>query len=106
MPASSRFFVLGVNVTAGNWDGSPTTLAWHESAEMPQTVNGSMIVTWLNIAEQNNDGTLALSSGANQPEFHDAPAGATEPSVLVQNWKGQNLKLTNISANNATPITV
>jgi len=106
MSASPQFLVLGVNVTAADWDGSPTTLAWHESAAMPQTVDGSMIVAWLNIAEQNNDGTLAMSSAAGQPEFHDAPAGTTVPSTIARNWKGQNLKLTNVSGNNTTPISV
>jgi len=98
------FAVIGANVTDPEWDGSPMTLAWHESAAMPQTTNGSMVVAWQNTSDQNNDGTLSLSSGANPPQFFDAPALAVAPTILVQNWKANNLKITNLSANKDTPI--
>jgi hypothetical protein len=104
MAASSRFAIIGANVVDANWDGSPLTLAWHESAAMPQTTNGSMIVAWQNTATQDNAGTLALTTGGNQPLFFDAPAGALAPTILVQNWQANNLRITNLSANQNTPI--
>src|ERR1044072_4884268 len=104
MPGSSRFLVLGVNTINASWDGSPTTLGWHESAKMPRTADGSMILAWRNLPTLNNDGMLTLTSGALAPQFLDAPNGALVPSVLVNNWKANNLNLTNTSANTATPI--
>jgi hypothetical protein len=44
------------------WDGAPLTLAQNEQAIMPQTPNGSAVLAWLNMATQNNSGTLALTT--------------------------------------------
>jgi hypothetical protein len=105
MAAPFRFAILGANLSDPNWSGAPLTLAWHESAAMPQTPNGSMILGRQNVSLQNNDGTLGLTSGG-PPQFLDVPAGSLMPSILVQNWKANSLKLTNLSANKDTPIAV
>jgi len=100
----AAFAIIGANVSDANWDGSPITLGWHETAAMQQTTKGSMVVAWQNTSPQNNDGSLATTSGANPPEFFDAPALALAPTILVRNWGGNNLNITNLSANQNTPI--
>lgn len=101
---TSGILGAGAQVVNPNWTGAPLTLAWHDSAAMPQTPNGSTVLAWQNTASLNNDGTLALTSGGSQPQFLDAPALANAPSILVQNFKANNIRLTNLSANQATPI--
>ena len=32
-----KFAVIGAQVSTPNWTGTPLTLAWHDSASMPQT---------------------------------------------------------------------
>ena len=92
------------NKTTSNWDGSPLTLAVNDSANMPQTTNGSMVFAYQNSATLNNAGTLSLTSGGNVPQSLFAPALANQPSILVNNWQANNLNILNISANSATPI--
>lgn len=101
-----KFSILGAQVVTPNWTGAPTTLNWHDSVSMPQTPTGSTVLAWQNTATGNNDGQLSVTTGASDPQFLDAPALATMPSVQVQNWNGNNLNITNISGNNATPIWV
>ena len=86
-----------------NWKGRGVTLQVNDSATMQQTTNGSMIFAFQNNSEMNNDGQLSLSSGS-QLETFDAPALILQPSVLIRNWNANNLKVTNTSANNNTPI--
>lgn len=98
--------ILGANLANPDWDGSPETLAVHDSAAMPQTTNGSMILAFQNLAATNSAGTLAISSGGQQPEFFNAPANAGAPTILVRNWRANNLQLTNVSAYADTPIRI
>jgi len=98
-----KFVIIGAQVSTPNWTGTPITLAWHDSAAMPQTPNGSTVLAWLNTSSGNNDGSLVATS-AGPPQSLDAPQGATVPSMLVQNWGANALTLTNVSANKATPI--
>jgi hypothetical protein len=91
-------------IANSDWNGSPLTLARYDSAMMPQTANGSMIVAWQNAAQLNNDGTLMLASGGGPPQPFDAPALALAPTILVRNWRANDLKITNTSLAAATPI--
>jgi hypothetical protein len=102
MASKHKFAILGVNATS--WDGSPTTLTVSQSVTMSQTTNGSMVFAYQNKATQNNAGQLALTSGGSQPQFLPVPALANQPSILIQNWKANNLNATNTSANASTPI--
>ncbi len=95
--------ISGATISNENWDGSPMTLAQSESAMMPQTPNGSMVLSWQNTAAQNNDGGLSLSASG-PPQHLDAPPGVLAPTILVQNWRSNSLKLVNVSPNHATPI--
>src|SRR4051812_22846730 len=104
MATNETFSILGANASNTNWDGSPLTLAYRDSAAMPQTTNGSMVLAYQNTATLNNAGKLALSSGGSQPLFLNVPALISQPSILVNNWQANNLKLTNISTATATPI--
>jgi len=93
-----------------NWNGSPTTLnappAPDSSVNMPQTSNGSMIVTAINKATQNNSGTITISTGGSGTTPPDLPPQATAPWVEVQNFQANNLQISNISTASATPVMV
>ncbi|RUW46578.1 hypothetical protein EOA32_31255, partial [Mesorhizobium sp. M1A.F.Ca.ET.072.01.1.1] len=104
MATTAKFEILGANASTTNWDGSPLTLAYRESAAMPQTTNGSMVLAYQNTASLNNAGKLGLTSGGSQPTFLNAPALLTQPSILVNNWQANNLSVTNLSVATATPI--
>lgn len=98
--------LLGQLMVNGAWNGQPSTLLVNQSVGMPQTTNGTMIVTATNQASQNNMGQLALTSGGAQPLMLDVPPLANQPTVQMNNWKANNLNITNISANANTPILV
>ena len=66
------------------WDGAPLTLAQNEQAIMPQTPNGSAVLAWLNMATQNNSGTLALTTDGTAPQMLEAPALMTAPNIVSQ----------------------
>lgn len=89
-----------------NWDGSPLTLATHDTAVMPQSPNGSAILLWNNVATVNNTGTLMLSVDAEAPQTLDAPAMMTAPSFLVNNWQSRKLTVANVSSAPNTPILI
>jgi hypothetical protein len=97
---------LGGALIAANWDGSPLCLGVNNSAQMPQTPNGSLIFAWQNMAQLNNDGSLFLTSGGQTVPQLDAPWGVIAPSILVRNWQGNNLNVTNTSVTTATPIRI
>jgi hypothetical protein len=101
-----KFEILGVKLATPSWTGAPLTLAVHDSATMPQTPNGSLVFAYQNMATVNNAGQLALTTGGNPPLFLPVPFGANQPSILVSNWRANNLNVTNISANSATPILI
>lgn len=105
MAHSNKFSVIGAQVSTPNWTGAPVTLAWHDSATMPQTPNGSTVMAWQNTSKLNNDGTLVITSGG-PPVSYDAPALATVPSVLAKNYLSNSLTVTNFSAATATTIWV
>jgi len=100
------YAILGKTLAQPAWDGSATTLAQYASVAMPQTPNGSMMLAYMNLSKRNSDGKLAWTSGASKPAILPAPALALAPSVLVYNWQGNNLALTNISVGADTPIGV
>lgn len=103
---SLSYEVLGQLMVNAGWNGQPSTLLVNQSVGMPQTNNGTMIVTATNQATQNNMGQLALTSGGAQPVMLDVPPLANQPTVQMNNWKANNLNITNISANTNTPILV
>jgi hypothetical protein len=95
---------LGNPLTTTVWNGEPVVLAVYDGVTMPQTPNGSMILGFQNTSPANNAGKLALTSGADKPEFFVAPALSLQPQILTRNWQANNLNVTNISANSNTPI--
>ena len=101
-----RFQIIGRRVVNANWDGSPITLNQYDGVTMPQAPNGSTVLGWQNIATQNNDGTLIVSSGATVYPNLDAPFGTNATSIWVNNFLGNNVTVTNFSIQTATPIWV
>lgn len=98
--------IVGRFTVADDWDGSPLVLAVNQNAVMRQTPAGSMVLAYLNVATQNNLGELAVTSGGSAPAFLYADALGTQPGVLVNNWRANDLSITNVSANAATPIRI
>lgn len=99
-----RYELLGANTVSPNWTGAPLTLQVNDSATMPQTPNGSLVLAYFNQATTNNLGTLTYTSGGSVPVALSVPALVKQPSILVQNWRANDLKLTNTSAQAATPL--
>jgi hypothetical protein len=89
-----------------DWDGMPKVLAQDDTVTMPQTPNGSLILGYFNQSQQDNAGSLLLSSGAEDPITLPAPPLMRWINILVHNWQANNLKLTNVSDHKATPIFV
>jgi hypothetical protein len=94
--------------TAGNtqWDGSPMVLQVAQSATMPQTPIGTMIIAARDLATADNAGTLTLTSGGAPPLFLTIPALTPYPTLTANNWQGQALTLTNVSASQNVPIMI
>jgi hypothetical protein len=106
-PPAMLYRVIDRFSVAPTWDGSPLTLQPSENANMPQTTNGSMVLSYLNLSKMNNQGTLSVMSGGGEPAFIPVPALNNQPGVLIKNWKGNNLSVTNISApGSSTPIQI
>lgn len=100
------FAIVGLNTVTDAWDGSPLVLQVNQSVTMQQTPNGSVVFAYLNQSTQNNSGDLILTSGGSAPMPLTAPALTNQPSILTQNWKSNNLTVTNVSANSNTPIRI
>jgi len=97
------------SVPAGNavsWDGSPTTLQQYGTVSMPQTPNGSLVVGYMNLSQDNSQGTLTVSSGGSLPVPYTVQAGLKMMSLLVNNWRANNLNLANTSPGADAPILV
>jgi hypothetical protein len=89
-----------------NWTGAPLVLQVNENAKMPQTPDGTMIFAYTNMSDGNNAGQIAITTGGGPPTFYDVPALQNAPSLIVYNWKGNTLSVTNISLNANTPIQI
>lgn len=94
------------NAVNASWNGAPTTLLTNQNTVMPQTPNGTVVLTLLNQTSGNNQGQIALTSGGAIPQFITVDAHANQPTAKTANWQANNLSLTNVSANNDTPILV
>ena len=104
--AKQKFMLIDQNPVNAAWNGSPTTLLVNQNIVIPQMPNGTSIFAGTNQATQNNQGQVSLTSGGGQPTFISLNANANQPNILIQNWQANNLSVTNISPNNATPILV
>ena len=104
--ATFPYEVLGKNAVTESWDGSPMVLLVNQSANMPQTPNGTVIFSYINEATQNNSGSLGVTSGGAPPSFLTAPALTLQPSMWMHNWQANSLNVTNVSANSNTPIKI
>lgn len=93
-------------LTNAAWSGAPVVLNQYQGVSMPQTPNGSLVIGYLNRATVNNAGRLAVTSGGANPLILDVPALQRMIGILVKNWGGNNLNITNTSITINTPIFV
>ena len=80
-----------------NWDGSAITLKVSDSAMIPITPTGTMLLAWFNTAKTGGMGELSISSGGSVPIAYPTPSLANSPQVLMKNWGGNNLLASNSS---------
>jgi len=80
------------------WNGSPKSLNQHEGVTMPQTPVGDLIVTFFNQAEKNDEGKISLTTGGSRPEIITVEPLMNAPQIMIRNFDGNNLNLTNISS--------
>jgi hypothetical protein len=109
MPKPHRFRSYSVfhrrdTLSGASWTGTPTVLTNGANVNLPQTTNGTLCFAWMNTSKQNNAGSLTLTSGGGVPTALSAPALTNQPSILLKNWNGNNLSVTNTSSGPATPI--
>lgn len=106
MSEKYEFVLIDQNPSDENWDGKPTTLLVNQNLKMSQTPNGTTVFAGTNLSTLNNLGELAMTSGGGAPEFYKYDAHANQPGIKINNWEANNLSITNVSANNDTPIQV
>ena len=94
----------GLGSTAA-WTGIPTTINPQQNASLSQTPNGTIIFAYQNQSTTTNAGKLSLSSGGTG-QLLDVPALTNQPLLLIKNFKGSNLSVSNISTTSATPILI
>lgn len=105
-PQTLPYAIIDQRSVAPSWDGARLILAPDQNANMPQAANGSMVFTYQNMSVQNNQGDISLTSGGSAPRFYSVSAGANQPSFVIDNWKANNISITNISPNAETPIAI
>jgi hypothetical protein len=100
------FALLTTSSLGATWDGAPAVLQPNHTLSMPQTPDGTSILTYENLAQRNNLGRLSVTSGGSAPQFYTVPPLMHQPSYLIENWHASNLGLANVSLAQDTPIRV
>ena len=88
--------LLDAGGAARDWDGSGTSLAVNEGVTLSPTTKGQMVLAGYNTDTKNNAGQVFYSWGA-KGNTMDLPALQNAPVVLVQDFGGDALTVTNIS---------
>ncbi|MFL6257216.1 MAG: hypothetical protein ACJ74T_19585 [Pyrinomonadaceae bacterium] len=96
-PKSVPFAVINQGAGNQSWDGSPITLNPNQSARMSETPDGTVLLAYWNAATSNIPGSLAVLSGGGPPQFLHVPPLINQPLFLADNFKGNDLGVTNIS---------
>jgi hypothetical protein len=91
------FTVINRGTNDAAWDGSPITLHPDQSILMAATPAGTTVLAYLNGAAGNSPATLALTAGASAPDFLTVPPLLDLPTVMIRNWKGTGLGITNVT---------
>ncbi|MFL6257217.1 MAG: hypothetical protein ACJ74T_19590 [Pyrinomonadaceae bacterium] len=101
--ASKRSGATGSLGALAAWTGTPTTINRNENLQMSQTPNGMLIFSYFNQSKMANSGTLIVSSGGSVQPPLNVPGLANQPLMLINNWQGSNLSVSNTSVT-TTPI--
>ncbi len=88
---------LGQVLVSTTWNGAPITLQTNQSVNMSSTPTGSMLLLYQNISPENNQGEFHLTSGGGNPHIVPAPPLTNQVGVYNNNWKGNNLVVSNTS---------
>lgn len=94
------FAVINQGTNDAAWDGTLVTLLPNQSVRMAVTPDSTTVLAYLNGATWNNPATLALTAGSSAPLFLTAPPLLDLPSILIKNWKTNELGLTNVTPPN------
>jgi len=97
MSEHHEFVLLGKFEVNGTWDGTPTTLKPNENVNLPQSTTGSMVIVAQNTSGQNSTGQLTIVSGGSIYASPTLYGNVNQPTVIANNWNGNNLSLTNTS---------
>lgn len=97
MKETEGFLVLDRFQVNGTWDGMPITLKPNDNVNLPQTTTGSMAVVAQNTSGQNSTGQLTITSGGAIYASPTLDGLANQPTVIANNWNGNNLSITNTS---------
>src|ERR1044072_110389 len=91
------FAVINQGTNDAAWDGSPVTLLPNRSVRRAVTPNGTTVLVYLNEGTGNSPATPGLTSGRSAPLPLTAPPLLNLPSILISNWKTNQLGLTNVT---------
>jgi hypothetical protein len=97
MVETQEFELLGKFQVNRAWDGTPTTLKPNDNVNMPQSITGSMVIVAQNTSGQNSTGQLTIVSGGTIYSSPTLYGNVNQPTVIANNWDGNNLSLTNTS---------
>ncbi len=80
-----------------DWDGTLIDLQPGETVNLPFTPHGDLLLTISNPDLVAGKGAFSWSTGGFPPQEIDVPASSLAPTVVLYNWKGNNLKVANTS---------
>lgn len=79
------------------WDGSRSKLEVNQRVILNPTPKGDLVVAVQNLSKMADMGKVALTSGSDPPEFLEVPALTNAPVVVIRNYGGNRLVVTNVS---------
>jgi len=79
------------------WDGAAKKLEVNQGVTLNPTPKGDLVVAVQNLSTMADLGEVALTSGNKRPEFLKVPALTNAPLIVIRNYDGNHLRITNVS---------
>ncbi len=89
--------IIPVTMSDSNWSGENVQFGPNESLTLSPTTNGKMVIALFNLSEKNNFGQVSLTCGGRKPQIIDVEALQNAPKLLIDDFDGNGITLTNIS---------